>query len=83
MGRYWGKGGLQYSYLIVIYLFDHYHVTPDTGEMMRLLLWALGSTSEMQEQCLPVQHWRHWLSVGDPTEITQISSRLPGPCLVG
>lgn len=83
MGRCWGRGDLQYSYLIVIYLFDHYHVTPDTGEMMRLLLWMLGSTSEMQKQCLPVRHWRHWLSVGDPTEITQISSRLPGPCLVG
>lgn len=41
---------------------------------MRLLFWVLGSNSEMQKQRLPVWHWRHWLSVGDPTEITHVSS---------
>lgn len=47
--------------------------------MMRLflLLWVLGSASEMENLCLPVQRWRHWESVGDSTGITQIFS-IPG-----
>lgn len=46
--------------------------------MMRLflLLWVLGSASEMENLCLPVQRWRHWESVGDSTGITQIFSIL-------
>lgn len=37
---------------------------------------SVGSASEMENQCLPVRHRRHWESVGDCTGITHIFSML-------
>lgn len=68
---------LQCCYGIVIDLFGQHWVRPDTGEMVRLflLLWVLHTAGEMEKQCLPVQCWRHWESVGD-SRIMPVSSIL-------
>lgn len=67
-----GKGELHWDYVMVIILFGQHSVIPDRGQTVRLLLWVLGSTSEMENQYLPVQHRRHWEPVGDSTYISSV-----------
>lgn len=70
--RHVGRSSGQWDYLMVIILFGQHSVTPDSGQTVRLLLWVLGSTSEMENQYLPVQHWRHWEPVGDSTYMSSV-----------